>query len=259
MCSWKESWLRLTALSQSSEHHTAFCTLEAAAMSHTLQAGLLFIHHCRTLCFSPLTHVQYNPWLKHTQTHTQTDFKASRRSPSDGLVLLMSRAQSKQGHLCRTSPDKEKSQQKNGIRMFFQFVFSASEVTDCWTTAYQAKLLLKNKPVFSVNTPSASVWFWIPWMSACDVFLPHSHDANQIFVWPFCPPGLPWALRNIESLTFVLLRKKNKQTLDALFIHVNCSSPFWRTHVLYDCDETRLDRRKSLNGIYLALPSPRLE
>lgn len=216
----------------------------------SLQDLVLFASDTCTV--QPLTHT-------HTQTHTQTDFKASRRSPSDGLVLLMSRAQSKQGHLCRTSPDKEKSQQKNGIRTFFQFVFSASEVTDCWTTAYQAKLLLKNKLVFSVNTPSASVWFWIPWMSACDVFLPHSHDANQIFVWPFCPPGLPWALRNIESLTFVLLRKKNKQTLDALFIHVNCSSPFWRTHVLYDCDETRLDRRKSLNGIYLALPSPRLE
>lgn len=83
---------------------------------------------------------------------------------------------------------------------------------------------------FCINTPSASVWFWIPWLSACDVFLPHSHNANQIFVWPFCPPGFPQASKNIESLTFVLLGEINKPLMLYL-LFINSKEPFTGCYV----------------------------
>lgn len=74
----------------------------------------------------------------HLNIYIYTAFRASRRSVGNSLVLLMSRAQSKQGHLCRTSQDKEKSQLKKYCENIFQFFISASEVTDCWTTACNA-------------------------------------------------------------------------------------------------------------------------
>lgn len=65
----------------------------------------------------------------HTHTHSRTRtllqiaFKASRRSASDSPVLLMSRAQSKQGHLCRTSQDEEKSHGRNVVAASFNSLF----------------------------------------------------------------------------------------------------------------------------------------
>lgn len=94
---------------------------------HTV--GRTAAHSSPGPCAFRLWHMDSAVPDSHTHTHSRTRtlrqiaFKASRRSARDRPVLLMSGAQSKQGHLCRTSQGKEKSHRRNIVAASFNSLF----------------------------------------------------------------------------------------------------------------------------------------
>lgn len=127
------------------------------------------------VCFTSDTYTAQTLTLTLAHTLLLTAFKAKRRSLSDSLVLLMSRAHFKQGHLCRTSQAEEKSQLRSIMRTSFNFLFlpQRSQHVLQIITRQQTGFLNKYPRCISLILNSQAV---------CDAFLPHSHNANQIVV-----------------------------------------------------------------------------
>lgn len=91
-----------------------------------------------------------------------TALKARRRTVSDSLVLLMSGAQSKQGHRCRASQDKEKSQLGNIVKTSFSSLFltQKSQLAGQIITLQQTGFLNKYPQCTSLILNSLAVCLW---------------------------------------------------------------------------------------------------
>lgn len=192
--SWNVSDLKFVAACQGNKHHKGVCMLEA-----TLREPHCRLEYCSFITAGPCV---FHLWHMHgadPDSHTRT--QANRRSLSDSLVLLMSRARFKQGHLCRTSQAEEKSQLRSIMRTSFNFLFLPQR------SQHVLQIITRQQNGF-LNKYPRCVSLILNSLAVSDAFLPHSQNANQIVVWPFSV--LPQARKTLKGWHLSYRAESNK-------------------------------------------------